>query len=308
MNKEVLSTWLRKRGVSEATQTQFNIHTDGVRIIIPVTDHNGSHVFNKYRRSPLDLKEDGKKYYYDAGGKVQLYGLHQLLKSNARKVVVTEGELDCLLLWSHNIPAVSSTGGAGSWKTEFFDLLGERQIVVAFDNDRAGGEGMARLYRERPDVQLVFVPDDVGIKDLTDYHSHGFDVRALIETAVTLETIDEVEEDRRIRTARLERVHFHNAVLTLPKKRVEYTPRAVDDRIEKAKQVKIPSITTMFSKEYKTLCPYHAENTPSFTYFPRTNTCFCFGCRKFADAIDIYRLEHPHESFPDVITNLNRLV
>lgn len=308
MNKEFLSTWLRKRGITDKVQEQFNIHTDGTRIIIPVTDYNNRHIFNKYRRSPLDASEDGKKYYYDTGGKVQLFGLHQLLKSNSHSVVITEGELDCLLLWSHNIPAVSSTGGAGSWKTEFFELLEDRKIIVAFDNDKAGGEGMARLYRERPDIQLVFVPDDVGIKDLTDYHEHGFDVRALVETAYSLETIDEVEEDRRTRTARLERVHFHNAVLTPQKSRIEYTPRAVDDRVEKARQAKIPKITTMFNKDYKALCPYHSEDTPSFNYFPKTNTCFCFGCRKFADAIDIYRLEHPHEPFPDVINNLIRLV
>lgn len=34
---------------------------------------------------------------------------------------------------------------------------------------------------------------------------------------------------------------------------------------------------------YKALCPFHPERTPSFTYFPHTNSCYCFGCHKYVN-------------------------
>jgi DNA primase len=36
-------------------------------------------------------------------------------------------------------------------------------------------------------------------------------------------------------------------------------------------------------KNYKALCPFHSEKTPSFYIFPEKNTFSCFGCNKFGD-------------------------
>lgn len=38
------------------------------------------------------------------------------------------------------------------------------------------------------------------------------------------------------------------------------------------------------------LCPFHAEEHPSFTIFPASNSWWCFGCRRGGDAIDLVRL------------------
>jgi len=310
MDKTLLNTWLEKRGVSKDTQAEFNIHIGSNNsIVIPVTARDGSHLFNKYRRSPLETNTNGKKYWYDPGNKAQLFGLHQVNKIEATTVVITEGELDCLLLWSHNIPAVSSTGGAGTFKSEWWEHLRGKTIIVAFDNDKAGGNGMARLWRENPDIDLVFVPDDAGIKDLTDYHKRGFDVRELIETAYRLNTTEEVAQDQKTRVARIEQVHFHNAILEVKKRTPrEYVPRDSNDEIEKAKQVPITRITNMFNKRNDAICcPFHNEKTPSFHYFIKTNTCYCFGCNKFADSIDMYRHEHSC-GFVEAIRELNKML
>ena len=39
-------------------------------------------------------------------------------------------------------------------------------------------------------------------------------------------------------------------------------------------------------KHHKTCCPFHAEDTPSFTLYPKTNTFHCFGCGASGDAIE----------------------
>ena len=43
-------------------------------------------------------------------------------------------------------------------------------------------------------------------------------------------------------------------------------------------------------KNYKGLCPFHREKTPSFTVSPRNQTFFCFGCGKSGNAVDFERL------------------
>jgi DNA primase len=41
----------------------------------------------------------------------------------------------------------------------------------------------------------------------------------------------------------------------------------------------------------KTRCPFHEENTPSFTIYPKTNTYHCFGCGKSGDVIEFIQLK-----------------
>lgn len=48
------------------------------------------------------------------------------------------------------------------------------------------------------------------------------------------------------------------------------------------------------------LCPFHNENTPSFTVFPATNTYKCFGCGAGGDAIS-FLIEKAGMTYPEAI-------
>lgn len=51
------------------------------------------------------------------------------------------------------------------------------------------------------------------------------------------------------------------------------------------------------------ICPFHEENTPSFTIFTQDNSFYCFGCNKWGNAIDLYM--HLHKTdFPTTVRAL----
>jgi DNA primase len=53
-------------------------------------------------------------------------------------------------------------------------------------------------------------------------------------------------------------------------------------------------------KNYTALCPFHAEDTPSFYIFPETQTYHCFGCSAHGDVINFIK-EYENLSFVDAL-------
>lgn len=51
-------------------------------------------------------------------------------------------------------------------------------------------------------------------------------------------------------------------------------------------------------KNYKALCPFHSEKTPSFHVMPDRNTFACFGCNRFGDIFTLVQ-EMENLSFPE---------
>ena len=51
---------------------------------------------------------------------------------------------------------------------------------------------------------------------------------------------------------------------------------------------------------YKGLCPFHNEKTPSFMVSPARGTCHCFGCGKGGNAISII-MEHEQMTYPEAL-------
>ncbi|SFG39675.1 DNA primase [Prevotella sp. KH2C16] len=51
---------------------------------------------------------------------------------------------------------------------------------------------------------------------------------------------------------------------------------------------------------YKGLCPFHNEKTPSFIVTPSRGTCHCFGCGKGGDAVS-FIMEHEQMNYPEAL-------
>ncbi len=51
---------------------------------------------------------------------------------------------------------------------------------------------------------------------------------------------------------------------------------------------------------YEGLCPFHAENTPSFLVSPKKNICKCFGCGKGGNAVE-FIMKHLNKTYPEAL-------
>ncbi len=294
-DNKVMMDWLHRRKISDTVISEFGIHWGenpimGECIVIPVKNEEGIFSFNKYRRSPLS--EDLPKYTYDKGSHMSLYGAHKI--KDVDKVLITEGELDALVAWSANIPAVSSTGGALSFQRDWVDMFKDKEVIVCFDADQAGGDGMAKIFDMMPWAKLVFIPTNLPhVKDVSDFVASGGDLEALLSTAKGYDSLADVIKDRSERSATWQNIFFHNSYVHNHMKPT-YAPKVKGDRknvgseVMRAKEYPIHEIIN-FNMQGKTTCLWHNEKEPSLNYYPKDNKVWCFGgCGRGYDSIDVY--------------------
>lgn len=305
MQDNKLLHWLQTRGITDAIIDLFTITTTthwemGECIKIPI---DGT-PFAKYRRDPQqDIKP---KYIADKGLRAHLFGWSHA--QHHKSILVTEGELDALVAWSNAIPAISSTAGALTFQDEWVSWLQDKEVILCFDNDKTGAEGMVKILKRLPHAKVVLIPQRPHIKDLTDYVQYGGDIHGLLKTAKHYSTIEQVRDERAERVSVFESVLFHDEYIEAFTPRVMPNSRphtASTDATERAKQYPIENLVKFTHK--KACCIWHTERTPSLAYYPHTNTVYCFGCGKHGDAIDVYRRLHDC-SFKDAVKALNTLV
>lgn len=300
--------WYENRKVSQSILEDFNIGWDNNRISIPIYDIDGNFLFNKYRRSPAI--NTGPKYTYEKGGSLALYGSNKI--KDEKVVFIVEGENDCLVCWSHNIPAISSTGGAMTFKKEWGELLKDKEVYICLDNDQAGCSGAVRTLTMVPHAKVILLPNIAGVKDITEYYGIGGDLRNLMESAKRYTSYELVEKDKNARKGELRSTLFHDAwiewwdseqIYSEPVKKPKES-KVGDDAVTRAKNVPIENLIEV-NREHKALCLWHNEKHPSLHVYD-DNHAFCFVCSKRADAIDIVREKHSL-GFTEAVEYLNKM-
>lgn len=314
MQNNMFKDWLVKSGINEKVQADFQLKTAehpilGECIAIPVLDADGNFIFNKYRKNPT-LDDKRPKYVYDKGGVISIFGLH-LIKDH-KTILVTEGEKDCMVAWSNNIPAITSTGGAMSFQDEWADVLKDKELILCFDNDSTGGNGMVRALDKVPWAKVLLLPDKPGVKDISDYVANGGDLHTLMKKAQILNNLPDVKEDRAGRKALWESTYFHDAFIkhhTKPKIVHKGKTTFKGDEVTSVKDIPMTNFLD-FKKvggRMKSLCLWHNDNTPSLTYFPEQNNAYCFACGKHADVIEVYMKLHGL-TFKEAINQLKKKI
>jgi DNA primase len=84
----------------------------------------------------------------------------------------------------------------------------------------------------------------------------------------------------------------------------------IDDLIARADIVEVLGTRIQLKKagrEYKAVCPFHDEKTPSFTVSPVKGFYHCFGCGAHGTALG-FLMDHDHLDFPDAVEALARMM
>ncbi|GAF89502.1 unnamed protein product, partial [marine sediment metagenome] len=182
--------------------------------------------------------------------------------------------------------------GATSFQEKWVELLKDKEVLLCFDNDEAGANGMVKVLDYIPNAKIIFLPDRVGVKDITDYVANGGDLPELIKSAKHFENRQDVQDDYAERNALWKSVHFHEEYFKNDDKKKKTTVRKKVFKDSKnpdtyvAKQYPIDQLLDF--KQNKCACIWHNEKTASMHYYKDNNRVWCFGCGKGGDSIDVF--------------------
>ena len=183
---------MEQRGITLETIASSQLGWDGRRYVIPVYDVDGELI--NVRRYALGASSGQKMLNAPGHGTAALYRPDRL--KEAREVVITEGEMDCILLNQHGIPAVTHTAGASTFRPAWGPMFEGKRVWICYDVDDAGRAGSVKVKRAiekfADAVYIIDLPLETKGADVTDYlHGEGYtgdDFRALMDEAAAEES------------------------------------------------------------------------------------------------------------------------
>ena len=173
-NKTRLKALMDQRGFERKTIIEYQLGWDGSRYTIPVRDAEGDLV--NVRRYQMGAAPTNKMLNLPGHGSAALFR-PDILRDND-KIVITEGETDCILLNQTGIPAVTHTAGAATFRTAWAGQFVGKDVWIAYDADDAGAKGAKKVQNILADfarnVFIISMPKTTKGADVTDYiHLEG---------------------------------------------------------------------------------------------------------------------------------------
>lgn len=291
-----IRAYLNARGIPDDLIHRHLLGWSGLRITIPIPNRDREIAFFKLARDPED-DPDVPKMYVMPRSSGELYGWEAVLAKQER-IIICEGEFDRLVLEAQGFPAVTSTGGAGSFRAEWAVHFVEiPSVYICFDRDDAGRFGAERVDRLIPHARIIDLPEDVGKGgDVTDFFVRLGRSR---------------EDFERLLAA------AHHGPATPPKRQALPIAVTSPDLAARISRIKEAIPIEDFIAQYVELrasgrnlvgrCPFHEDRDPSFVVFPETRTFHCFGCRAGGDVISFLRFRM-NLSFSEALDSLEQVL
>jgi DNA primase len=292
---ERIRQYLNGRGIPDESIDLNLLGWNGWRITIPIFAEHGKIAFFKQAKDPEDKTESPKMIAWPKGH-LELYGRENLTDETSQ-IVICEGEFDRLVLEANGFKAVTSTGGAKSFKKEWAkDFESIPEVHICFDNDEAGRSGALRVGQLIPHAKIVELPAEVGEGgDITDFFVRlgrsREDFLTLFENGKPAPAATEVPRERItsskpdiVGREKIERIKNENPIVRIIGRYVELRPSGMN---------------------LVGLCPFHEEQVPSFTVYPNSGKFHCYGCGKHGDVINFLR-EKESLNFNQALDALDR--
>ncbi|PYS88775.1 MAG: hypothetical protein DMF64_19730 [Acidobacteria bacterium] len=289
--------YLHERGLDDDVIERHLLGWNGHRITIPIFNREGEVVFFKLAKTPQDTLP-GPKIMASPGAHVELYGW-EVIKKQPSEVIICEGEFDRLVLETNGFQAVTSTGGAGSFRADWAEeFKAIPRVCICFDRDDAGRRGALRVARMIPHAKLVELPEEVGEGgDVTDFFVRLGRRREAFEQLLDEATPapPQPEPANVIKPSRL------RSSITPLGERVERVKRAMPVEKVVGEYIRLRGA----GKNLTGLCPFHEDHTPSLAVYPANGTFHCYGCGKHGDVIKFVQ-EIERMSFIQALDVLDR--
>ena len=145
--------YILKRGVSEKIVELFDIGWDAKTdcITFPNLDKYGNCLFVAKR----SVKQ--KFFQYPKDVQKELYGIYQLYQLHPfpSEVYVCESMIDCLYLWTFDIPACAMNGLGNEIQFKQLRELPCRVLILATDSDKAGLRARERIRMNMQNTKII---------------------------------------------------------------------------------------------------------------------------------------------------------
>ena len=288
-----IRAYLHDRGLPDSILEEHLVGWSGSWITFPIFDRKGDLVFFRLARDP-QASGPGPKVMSPKGATAELYGWERL-KHKPDQIILCEGEFDRLVLEARGFPAVTATGGAGTFKEEWAEAF-ERipEVYLCFDRDEAGRKGAQRVASFLPGARLVELPEAVGPGgDVTDF---------FVRLGRSRQEFSQLLKEARPFEGQHPEEKMKQGRGPAP------DPEIVRLKAAYPLETLVAQYLTLCRSggHLLALCPFHNEHHPSFVVYPATQTFHCFGCGAHGDAIEfLQRMEHL--SLPEALEMLRRL-
>lgn len=288
--------YLNERGISDILIDFHLLGWNGNRITIPIFNRQGELAFFKLAKDPEDPVL-APKMLATPGAYAEIYGW-EVLASEPKQVIVCEGEFDRMVLEGKGFLAVTSTGGAGTFRSEWArEFQSIPNVYICYDNDNAGKTGAERVAGLIPHTKIVELPAEVGeAGDVTDFFvrlgKNREDFQKLLDNAMPVAPSPPQEKLQQLPTTSL-----LNPELSQRVRRIKSAVPIVEVI---GQYLKLES----YGDYLMGLCPFHDDHNPSLAVYPARGTFRCYGCFKHGDLITFVR-EMEHLSFTETLDRLD---
>jgi DNA primase len=295
---ERIREYLRlQRGITDAVIDLHLLGWNGTRITIPVFDRDGNFAFYKLAKDP-ETKSDSPKMLATPGAHAEIYSWERVL-TRPEQLIICEGEFDRLVLESQGFAAITSTGGALTFRPEWDEDFREiPDVYICYDYDAAGRKGADRVARLIPRAKVIQLPEEVGEGgDVTDFFVRLGKSREEFEKL--LEAAQPLPEQERVVPPSVEACRVVGPI---------------DDEVDRLKSlVAIEELIGHYIPLRRTgqnyligRCPFHQDRNPSFVVYPQTQSFYCFGCREHGDVLS-FLMRQERLTFPEALRVLREL-
>lgn len=172
--------WWKAFGISEKTLKKFKVHSCKSVFL------NGQYLTSSDERKYAfgyfgGMKGDTELWriyfpqkrtyrFLSNWGKNLIQGARQL-QASGNLLVITKSLKDCMALYEMGISAIAPCSEVLFITDAQLERLKARfkTIVVVYDNDIPGIEGMRRIKKNHPELKYFFIPRKFGAKDISDF-------------------------------------------------------------------------------------------------------------------------------------------